>query len=218
MSDSERIDASHSRMMDLRSECARAFGGIRELPIIASRPTVLRELYAGGAVLDIGSGRDCPLRAELRLAEGACYHTLDADPGGAFTYRLWDDVPPDQRYEFISASQVLEHLTFEEAHAMLIGVRKHLAADGRFVCTVPNMMHPTRYWNDPTHVTTWTYMDVYADCATAGLAVTSIARYGRQHLKGFINRFLARRVGMLFSMDWCDSILVVAKPGLEEFA
>ncbi len=204
-----RIEDSHSALVRLRKECVARFGNGLGLPIIPSRPAFLRNLYKGGHVLDVGAGAGQPLKAELGL-NSECYSSLDVDPLGHFTYHTWDEVPPDARYALVTANQVLEHLDLRDASQLIQRAAGHLELQGIFVCTTPNMLHPTRYWGDPTHRSTWNYADLYALCASAGLSVKHIVRYSRQQPKGFVNRFLARRISTLFNIDWCDSILLVA--------
>lgn len=200
----------HSRLMALRGECVERFGGHLALPVLDSLPRHLRSVLPPGRVLDVGAGAAKPMKTILRLEDDR-YETLDIDPAGAFTYRSWSDVPAERRYAFIVANQVIEHLDDREAEAHLRQVAAHLEPHGLFACTVPNLFHPTAYWRDPTHRTPWTYRDLYAACVLAGLDVTGIWRYGRQRPKGLVNRLLARRIASLFTMDWCDYILLVAR-------
>jgi SAM-dependent methyltransferase len=201
---------SWSELTSWRNEGYRRFGGILDLPIVRFEPELRRLLGGASRVLDVGAGRDHPLRAKV---EGSTeYRSLDTDPIGEFDYATVADVPDGERFDLAVANQVLEHVTVPDAIEMVQGVAGVLAPGGRFAATVPNVSHPVRHWADATHVTAWGLWDFYGLFRLAGLEVESLARYGKQQLTWRpFRRLVVKVVAKEFRVDWCDSILIVGR-------
>jgi SAM-dependent methyltransferase len=201
---------SWSRLTDFRAECHARFGSILDLPIVDIASELKRLTSDARAVLDVGAGRDKPLRA--LLAPDAAYRTLDPDPDGDFDYATVAGIPADARFDLAVANQVLEHMPVAEAIDLVGGVAQTLRPGGRFAATVPNPAHPVRQWGDATHVTAWPVFDFYGLFRLAGLEVESYARYGKRRLPWRpIRRMVVLAAAREFRLDWCDSLVIVAR-------
>lgn len=202
---------SWSDLTSWRAEAHRRFGSILDLPIVAIDRELRRILADAPRVLDVGAGSEHPLRAMID-AERTEYRSLDPGPSGEFDSRHVSEIPPDLRFEAAVANQVLEHVNVEEALEIVRGVAGVLAPGGRFVATVPNAGHPVRQWADATHVTAWGLYDFYGLFRSAGLEVDTMSRYGKRRLSFRPGRrYIVKVVAQEFRVDWCDSILVVAR-------
>ena len=208
---------SWSELTSWRTEGSGRFGGMLEIPIVRFDQELGRLLSNASRVLDVGAGRDHPLRA--KLAPGTEYRSLDADPIGDFDYAGVADVPAGERFDLAVANQVLEHLSVPDAIEMARGVAEVLEPGGRFAATVPNVAHPIRYWSDATHVTAWGVWDFYGLFRLAGLEVESLVRYGKRRLTWHpLKRYIVKTVAREYRVDWCDSILLVARRPAEDGA
>lgn len=192
-------------------ESFEQFGSILSLPIIGDPYAEARRHYTGGKVLDIGAGNAHPVKRAFAgaLAEGD-YFSLDTDPQGTFDFTSVQQIPRDLTFELIVANQVFEHLDIDTSLEIMAHAAAHLAPAGRIFVTVPNVAHPNRFTSDITHVTHWGHHSVYMLLKAAGLTVERMARYSKYHPRGPIERLLARYIGRIYRMDWCDSVLVQA--------
>ena len=202
---------TYSQLTRWGSECVQRFGKIHQLKIVRSAHDECRRLYHSGLVLDVGAGIAKRLQRALGLDQ-AIYLSLDNDPGGSFDYASFDEIPEGAKFALIVLNQVLEHLTIDESVMMVGNVADHLTDEGYAVISVPNVQHPVRFWGDATHVTAWPYEHLYGLVRHCGLEVVSIARYNKFPLPhNPIKRFVIRTVCDAFRVDWCDSILAVAR-------
>jgi len=199
----------YSALSQGRREAFERFGTIYDLPVLRSAYRYLKQNYQDGLVLDIGAGRERYLQQVLGL-DNTAYHSLDTDPSGHFTYADVAQILPEQRYQWIVLNQVVEHLTIEETVSILSALHPHLDEDGKMLITIPNTHHPIRFW-DPTHITPWSYGDLYGICRFSNLQVTQIYRYSKHRgpldpLSWVIERIMRH----LYQIDWCQSILLIA--------
>lgn len=209
----QQTSVSWSELTSWRSECHARFGTIHQVPIVAVDAEMRRLTAAARHVLDVGAGRDKPLRDMLDLARTS-YHSLDSDPAGEFDFRELSEVPAELRFDLAVANQVLEHVGVAEGIEIVRGVANVLESGARFVATVPNPAHPVRQWGDATHVTAWALFDLYGLLRLAGLEVETLARYGKRRLSwNPWRRLVTKAVAREFRIDWCDSLLIVgSKP------
>lgn len=195
---------------DSLRECAEKFGGIFSLPIIPNNFLEMAAHYSDGNVLDIGAGKDKPFLSliAMKLKHGR-YYSMDSDPCGSFDFRTLDEIPRDLDFSLIVANQVYEHLEVQESIDMMSRTAAQLCQGGRYVVTVPNILHPNRQISNITHKTAWGYNSLYMCFKYAGLSPVKIARYSKKHPEGLIEKILARYISRIYRMDWCDSILMV---------
>jgi len=193
-----------------RQDGWQKFGAIHQLPVLRSSYDYIRQSYRGGSMLDVGAGTDLFLQKILNLEENA-YFSLDNDIFGTFTYRDVEDIPADQLFTWIILNQLIEHLSIDQAYALLIGLHPHLQERGYLLITTPNVYHPIRYWGDPYHVTPWNYTALYSLCQASGYQVIQIFRYNKN--RGPLDPFswlFERIIRHLYRIDWCDSIMMIA--------
>ena len=74
------------------------------------------------------------------------------------------------------------------------------------------MSHPVRYWGDIDHITTWNYTDIYALMKNNGFEVLKLGRYNKSRLPiNPVKRYVVKVVCDVFRVDWCDSIMCLAR-------
>jgi SAM-dependent methyltransferase len=203
---------SWSDLTRWRAECHRRFGAILDLPIVDLGAELRSMAGAASSVLDVGAGKELPLKAFVDTASTA-YRSLDSDPSGTFDYAHVSEIPAGERFDLAVANQLLEHLTIPEAIETVAGVGRVLAPGGRFAATVPNPSHPVRYWADATHVTPWPINDLYGLFRESGLEVERLVRYGKRRLPWRpLRRMIVKTVATELRVDWCDSLLIVGRP------
>lgn len=206
---------SWNQLMNWRQECYRGFGAVQEFPIRSPEDEIVSLLVPDSRVLDVGAGAHKPFR-EFITRVATSYFSLDTDPEGDFDFRSFEDVPPQATFDLVLANQVLEHLTVDDAFAVVTAAFSHLSESGRLVATVPNAAHPVRQW-DCTHVTAWPANDLYSLLRSVGFEVFSMARYNKFPLTADpLKRWVVETVCSEFRIDWCDSIMAVAGKSSEK--
>ena len=94
---------------------------------------------------------------------------------------------------------------------MIKEIAKHMKKNAYLVLTTPNPDHPVRQRTNLFHKTAWEFKALYALARFAGLKVDNIYRYSKRHPKDIISKLLARWLYNIYRIDWCDSIMIVAK-------
>jgi len=207
----ESISISWSELTRWREECYRRFGSIRDLPLHAPYKKFQELLQSDSCVLDVGAGVHKSFSKYLTLSTQS-YFSLDNDPAGDFDFRSFKDILADQEFDLIVANQVLEHLTIDDAFAMLRSAYRYQVADGYLLATVPNAAHPVRQWGDSTHLTAWSVNDLYSLVRNAGYYVISMFRYNKRPLTwNPIKRMVVNIVCETFRVDWCDSLMILGQ-------
>ncbi len=207
---SESVQHSWSRLMKWRTECYNRFGAVLDLPILAPNEAIIELLQPKNAVLDIGAGAHKPFRPILEKL-GTNYFSMDTDPDGDFDFRSFSDVPDEKLFDLVLANQVLEHVSVDDAFAMVSQAYQKLSPGGGIVVTVPNAAHPVRQ-RDCTHITPWPANDLYSLLRSAGFEVDSMTRYNKFPLTEHpLKRWIVEVVCKEFRMDWCDSIMAIAR-------
>jgi 2-polyprenyl-3-methyl-5-hydroxy-6-metoxy-1,4-benzoquinol methylase len=201
---------NYSSLSKGMQEGFRKFGYIYQLPVVRSPYDYLRRLYRSGYILDVGAGVDLYIKNILHLDENT-YFSLDNDPSGTFSYHQTSDIPQEMQFEWIIINELIEHLTIEQGVELLTGLRNFLHRDGQAIITTPNILHPIRFWSNPTHVTPWSYNALYGLLTSLGYQVPQIYRYSKNHrpldpLSWLVERLMRR----IYRVDWCDSIMVIA--------
>lgn len=197
---------------DCQKEAYEKFGFVQDLPILKKIGPYQKaaKLYKKGKVLDVGAGKEKPLQKNLKLPDNL-YFSLDTDPHGKFTYQSVDEIPKNQKFSFIFANQVLEHIALNECLYLVKKLARHLERDGIMFVTVPNANHPVRQRVDITHLAPWEYKALYMLYKFAGLTVSQIYRYSKRSPKGIIGKLLAYYINRIYRIDWCDSIMIIGK-------
>lgn len=187
------------------------FGTNWKLPIIADFYSECRKRYKGGKVLDVGAGVSMYLKSALKINTDK-YYSLDNDASGSFTYSSFSDIPKNEKFQFITANQVLEHLSIDDAVGFMKQIVTFLEPGGIVAITVPNILHPIRFQTTATHVSAWSFEELYGLLKDSGLKVEQISRYGKYRLtRNPIKRIIIRIVSQAYTMDWCDSIMIIGR-------
>lgn len=136
---------------------------------------------ADGALLDLGAGYgdfSRAIRARRRVA-------LDANPDLADLIEapmepVVGDVTDlsrfgDGEFSTVFASNLLEHLTWEQIERCVAEVQRVLAPGGRFIALQPNFrLAPRRYFDDYTHRTVFTDQSLGDFLAATGFEVDHV--------------------------------------------
>lgn len=203
-------ESSWSEVTKWRKECYKRFGSLLQIQIINSWVNELdKHLTSTSQLLDVGAGVDKPHKIYIQEPTQT-YHTLDIDPMGDFNFKTFDEIPNDQKYDIMLATQVFEHITIPESFELLSKAYQHTKRNGIFIATVPNVAHPVRYWADVTHVTHWSYNDFYGLFRQVGYGVSLVARTNKKPKpRNPLRRLIVKIVAEEFRMDWCDTIVIV---------
>ena len=193
-------------------ECAKRFGTIKELPVV--NPSSLVKNIIGklsGPVLDFGCGIDKIHQFDYDIPSDQ-YFCLDTDPEGQFDYNSLGDIPKKQKFDFVIMNQVLEHIIFENSIQLLNALSVYINVGGYLFITVPNNMHPVRFWSHVDHITNWGFEDIYSLFKNIDFEVEQLARYNKYRLTlNPIKRLITNIVCEVFRVDWCDSIMGLGK-------
>lgn len=195
---------------DCRKECVQKFGSIEDLPIIKGPYEKIAEIYQSGKVLDVGAGKEKPIQKSLNLPDDL-YFSFDNDPHGKFNYNSVEEIPDNELFSLITASQFFEHIPLQDSIDLVCILSNHLEKKGYLISTVPNIQHPVRQRADITHIANWDYKALYMLYKYADLEVIEIARYSKRHPKGIIEKILAKYINRIYRIDWCDSVLIVGR-------
>ena len=202
---------SHARRSAWRRECRQRFGTLPDFPVVRSIYDEIRRLDRGGRILDVGAGAERPLERALNAA-GRCF-CLDNDPQARCDYRHFDEIPASKDFDLVVMSQFIEHLPLSEAWTFIGQARSVMRADAVLVVGVPNAHHPVRYHADVTHITNWPFNDLYAFLRAADFSVTALLRTNKHPLTRHpLKAWLIRTVCHELRIDWCDSLIVTARP------
>jgi len=201
------VDASWSRLNEARKAVRARWPAIRRLPVVArSTRYAAARIRPGERVLDIGASDG---RFGRRLAQGVVYRTLDTDPAVPADYRSITDVEPAS-FDVVTCFETIEHLTLEEARAMLDGAARVLRPGGRLFVSTPNVHHPWSYLRSATHRTPFCYDELGGLIESAGFFVDGLFRCHRDAFLKSVLRKLAAPLYRLLGVDYAKSVLAVA--------
>lgn len=202
---------TYTELSDWRNECFKRFGSILDLKVVPSPYSEIQSLYQVGKVLDVGAGKEKALQRELRL-EDKEYFTLDSDLSGAFNYSSFTDIPEKMQFDYVVMNQFLEHLTLNDTYEVLKQSHRVMVPGGCLFISVPNAAHPVRYHGALTHVTNLPFNELYGVLQHVGFKVSDILRANKKPFPtNIFKRWIIDLVCKEFRMDWCDTIIMVAK-------
>jgi 2-polyprenyl-3-methyl-5-hydroxy-6-metoxy-1,4-benzoquinol methylase len=195
---------------DCLRECYAKFGPINTRPLIKSVVGKVLEYYSEGNILDIGCGSEKAMKGQLNVSDD-CYHSLDNDPQGYFTYRDVSEIPQGKEFSLVIANQFLEHIGLSNAIRIMHKIEQYLVPEGLVIATVPNVAHPIRQQGNIMHVTAWDCGSLYALFKNCNLEVLEIVRYSKRHPSGLMEKVIAYYVNRIYRIDWCDSVFIVGQ-------
>jgi len=201
------VELSWSRLNEARKAVRARWPGIRSLRVVGrSTRYAAARIRPGERVLDIGASEG---RFGRRLAPGVEYRTLDADPEVQVDYRRIADVASTS-FDVVTCFETIEHLTLEEAWAMLEGAARVLRPEGRLFVSTPNVHHPWSYLRSATHKTPFCYDELGGLIECTGFVVDGLFRCHRDAVLKSVARKLAAPLYRLVGVDYAKSILAVA--------
>lgn len=203
----EGAGLSWSRLNEARRAVRARWKTIWKLPVIGrSMRYAAAQIRPPGRVLDVGASDG---RFGRRLAQGVAYETLDPDPMVRADHRSFGDVPRAS-FDAVTCFETIEHLTLEEACALLAGAARALRPGGRLYLSTPNIHHPWAYLRSATHRTPFCYDELGALIEMHGFALESLFRCHRDAALKSVLRWLSYPLYRLLGIDWAKSILAVA--------
>lgn len=169
-----------------------------------SEDLVVAALGGDGRVLDVGAG-DAALGRRLG---DACYTTVDPDPGRQADYRVLGDVAGE--FDVVACLEVIEHLSADDAVALLADMRERLDARGMLVVSTPNTMNPTAFLTTVDHRTPWRWDELGGVLESLGYRVDHVVRVKNDPWLRRVGRRLVAPLHRVLGIDWAVSIAVVA--------
>ncbi len=202
---------SWSRFFEKRREIHRRWRSIWEVPLLRKRARLILPLARPGLrVLDIGGGEQ-EWRERLKQAVPdlvyACVEPDPARPGHAAT--LAETGGGD--FHLALMLEVIEHLEIAEGLQILRDVYKRLAPGGRIVLSTPNIFHPSRFLEDATHRTPYSYECLGGALLTAEFSVESLHRSYNASVIERPFRWLLTPLHRALGIDYAKSIFAVGK-------
>jgi hypothetical protein len=166
------------------------------------------------ALIDVGASCGGHLKEYLRANKpNIKYYSFDVDRRTKQDFYIWDEVT--QLFDIAVCSEVLEHLDLPEGLMMCEQILKHLKPNGKCIVTVPNIFHPTRFNQDPSHITPWCYDQLAGVMLSLGFDIYAIYRYGSfsptsKRIKTRLAEFVASKLRPYLGIDSANSICIIA--------
>ena len=184
---------------------------IYNLPIRKRSQEVIRDaLRPKDVVLDFGA-HEAQLGEHLRRwGLDVEYRSLDIDTRIQHDYRSLDEVK--EPITCIVCQHVLEHFSLRDGYQLMQQFCQKLEPGGRVILTVPNIYHPTRFWQDTEHLTPYTYTELGALLTLTGFELHSITRiYHDPVLRKFLRRIVLHPLFKLLSLDYAYDIVAIGE-------
>ena len=136
------------------------------------------------------------------------------------------DVPTSTSYDLVAAFDVLEHMCYADAEALLMELKSHLAPGGAIILRVPNGDSPfgrVHQYGDHTHLEVYGESKLRQLGKPLGLVVAHVGeapwqaqqhggRSGRTLVRAMTRRCIERVLGFAYfnrRVDWSPNLLVV---------
>ena len=198
-----------------REEMRKKYPSIFKIPLIYSTKrtlikNALREF--NGKLLDIGAGDR--FVGEICSDKGTIieYKSMDADRTRPHDYYTLEDI--SEKFNGIMLLDVMEHLSLEEGVKFLQRCSELLEPGGKIFLTVPNNFHPTAFFVDCTHITSYRCHDLGGLLSLLGFEDVRIFRVSaKQKIKHRMFAVLFRPVMKWLDIDFATGILVVGNKG-----
>lgn len=198
---------SWSELNERRRAVRERWPSIWRLPVVRrSTAFAAARIRPGERVLDVGASEG---RFGRRLPADAVYRTLDPDPEVRADHRALDEVEAGS-CDVVVCFETIEHLTLDEAHAMVRGIARVLRPGGRFYVSTPNVHHPWAYLRSATHVTPFCYDELGGLLELAGLRVDGLYRCHHDSALKRLLRIAAWGLYYVVGVDYAKSVLAEA--------
>lgn len=203
---------SWSAFFAARREVHARWGAVWSVPRLRKRSALIcRELAPGLRVLDVGGG-EREWEGRLRqAAPGLVYRAVEIDPERRGDFATLDEAEKEGPFDLALMLEVIEHLPFEEGIRMLSQIRRALAPGGRLVVSTPNAHHPTRFLEDATHRTPFTYECLGGALILAGFRLEGIWRAYNASILERAVRCAAVPLHRLLGIDYARTLFAVGR-------
>lgn len=199
-----------------REELRSCYPAILKVPLIyGTKKQVIYNLLTDETkkhkkILDIG--------AADRFVKDICsdinseieYKSMDIDQSRFHDYRSLDEI--EERSDIILLLDVIEHLPLTDGKTLLLKCNHLLNPQGKIVITIPNNCHPSAFWGDCTHITSYRYHDLGGLLLSAGFKEVKIFRISaKRNLKQRLFALVLKPILKFLDMDFATGILITAK-------
>lgn len=198
---------SWSALNERRRAIRRRWRSVWRLPLTArSTRYALERIPPGAVVVDVGASGG---GFGTKLPPGVRYVTVDVDPLVGADHASLRELPAASA-DVVTAFEMIEHLTLEEAWGFLTEAFRVLRPGGGLFLSTPNVYAPWAWQQSCTHKTPFCYDELGGLAEMAGFSVTAILRCHHDSAFKAIVRFLARPLQRLVGVDWAESIVLHA--------
>ncbi|HDK81267.1 MAG TPA: methyltransferase domain-containing protein [Nitrospirae bacterium] len=204
---------SWSGIKKKREEMRKKYPSIFKIPIIYSTKRMLIKNTLrdfNGKLLDIGAGDR--FVGEICSDKGRTieYKSMDADRTRSHEYYALEEI--SEKFNGIMLLDVIEHLSLEEGFKFLKRISELLEPGGKIFLTVPNNFHPTAFFVDCTHITSYRCHDLGALLSLLGFEDVQIFRVSaKRKIKHRIFAVLLRPVMKWMDIDFATGIFITAR-------
>lgn len=201
-----------SELKRRREEVKKAYPSIFKVPLVYStKKQLIGSVLAGasGKALDVGGG-DRFAEALCKDVKGLSYKSLDTDDSRFHDFRGFDEIK--EKFDVLLMLDVIEHLSLDDGFKLLQDCKNIMTPGARVVITLPNNNHPTAFWGDCSHVTSYRYHELGAMLLSIGFDGLEIKRVcAKNRLKDRLLAFLLKPFLKFMDMDFATGIMIVAR-------
>ncbi len=236
------VSLSYSHLTEAKNRIEKKFGSqnylaykmaidwqeIAEDVLYKDRETETKEVEFDGKkytvpkierMLNLGAGHNSE---KTWFAEAVkTYHSLEPDEKIKSTFKSFEDVPPELKYDFVITQEVIEHIQREEVFDFLKNTCNLVEDNGCLVLTFPNICNPTLYFEHVDHVTSASYGWIAGMIEILGMKVEKayLTSGGSDSFNEFnyvINQSealmsIANFLSRFYSLHPAKSVVIVAK-------
>ena len=174
-------------------------------------------------MINLGAGHDAENSWLASWFKNAfkTYHSLEPDEKINSTFKSFEDVPPELKYDLVITEEVIEHIQREEVFDFLKNACNLVEDEGCLVLTFPNICNPALYFEHVDHVTSASYAWIAGMIEILGMKVEKA--YLTAGGSGTFNEFnhvinqsealmsIANFLSRYYSLHPAKSVVIVAK-------
>lgn len=236
------VSLSYSHLTEARNRIEKKFGSQNRLTykmsidwqeiaddvLYKDRETETEEVEFGGKkyivpkierMINLGAGSDAEKTWFMEAVK--TYHSLEPDEKIKSTFKSFEDVPPESKYDFVITQEVIEHIQREEVFDFLKNACNLVEDNGCLVLTFPNICNPALYFEHVDHVTSASYGWIAGMIEILGMKVEKayLTSGGSDSFNEFnyvINQSealmsIANFLSRFYSLHPAKSVVIVAK-------
>ncbi|MBI5675573.1 MAG: hypothetical protein HZC48_07095 [Nitrospirae bacterium] len=195
-----------------REEARRLFPSILKIPVIYStkKDMIKNVLYEfNGKLLDVGGGDRFVKEICSNSIETIEYKSMDIDNKKLHDYYSMEEI--NEKFNGILLLDIMEHLSLAEGGRLLQKCNQLMVAGGNIFLTIPNNYHPTAFYVDCTHTTSYRYHDLGGLLLLIGFKNIQIFRVStKRKLKHRLLALLFKPLMKFFDIDFATGIFIIA--------